>query len=78
MSKICSSHNLAGLEQIMNDFNLRMYAFELLVAQDENDIKAHENEWFGLLYEVFELFKDSRERLKLFESYLRSERDMPR
>ena len=43
MSKICSSHNLAGLEQIMNDFNLRMYAFELLVAQDENDIKAHEN-----------------------------------
>lgn len=78
MSKVCSSHNLAGLEQIMNDFDLRMYAFELLVAQDENDIKAHENEWFGLLYEVFELFKDSRERLKLFESHLRSERDMPR
>ena len=78
MSKVCSSHNLAGLEQIMNDFDLRMYAFELLVAQDENDIKAHENEWFGLLFEVFELFKDSRDLLKLFESHLRSERDMPR
>ena len=78
MSKVCSSHNLAVLEQIMNDFDLRMYAFELLVAQDENDIKAHENEWFGLLFEVFELFKDSRDLLKLFESHLRSERDMPR
>lgn len=78
MAKVCSSNNLAGLEQIMNDLDLRMYAFELLVAQDENDIKAHENEWFGLLFEVFELIKDSNEKLKLFESHLRSETDMPR
>lgn len=78
MAKVCSSHNLGGLEQILNEFNLRMYALELLVAQDENDIRAHENEWFGLLYEVVELIKDTNEKLKLFDSHLRSETDMPR
>lgn len=78
MAKVCSSHNLGGLEQILNELDLRMYSFELLVAQDENDIRAHENEWFGLLYDVFDLLKDSREKLKLFESHLRSETDMPR
>lgn len=78
MSKVCSSHNLAGLEQILNELDLRMYSFELLVSQDENDIKAHENEWFLLLYEVFELMNESRVKLKSFESCLRSETDMPR
>ena len=73
MSKVCSSHNLSVLEEILNEFRLRVYALKLVTDLDYDKVKENENEWFGLLFDVVSLFEQSKTDLDIFESCLRKE-----
>lgn len=76
MSKVCSSHNLSVLEEILNEFRLRVYALKLVTDLDYDKVKENENEWFGLLFDVVSLLEQSKTDLDIFESCLRKETNM--
>lgn len=76
MSKVCSSHNLLVLEQILNDFRQRCYVLKVITDMDDDKIKENENEWFGVLYGVVDLLQQSKSDLDLFESCLHDEINM--
>ena len=76
MSKIVSSHNLSVLEDILNEFRLRIYALKLVTDLDYDKIKANENEWFGLLFDVVSLLEQSKMDLDIFEICIRKETNM--
>lgn len=76
MSKVCSSHNLSVLEEILNEFRLRCYVLKVITDMDYDKIKENENEWFGVLFDVVDLLHQSKSDLDTFECCLRKETNM--
>ena len=76
MSKVCSSHNLSGLEDILNEMSLRLYTLKVITDLDYDKIKENENEWFGVLFDVVSLLEQSKTDLDIWHGCLRKETNM--
>lgn len=76
MSKLCSSHNLSVFDEILNEFRLRVFLLDIVLSVDYDKIKANENEWFGLLFDLLSLIEQSKKSFDTFNSCLRKETDM--
>lgn len=76
MSKVCSSHNLSVLEDILNEMSLRLYTLKVITDLDYDKIKENENEWFGVLFDVVSLLEQSKTDLDIWHGCLRKETNM--
>lgn len=76
MSKVCSSHNLSVLEDILNEMSLRLYTLKVITDLDYDKIKEIENEWFGVLFDVVSLLEQSKTDLDIWHGCLRKETNM--
>lgn len=76
MAKVCSSHNLSVLEDILNEMSLRLYSLKVITDLDYDKIKENENEWFGVLFDVVSLLEQSKTDLDIWLGCLRKETNM--
>lgn len=76
MAKVCSSHNLSVLEDILNEMSLRLYTLKVITDLDYDKIKENENEWFGVLFDVVSLLEQSKTDLDIWHGCLRKETNM--
>lgn len=76
MAKVCSSHNLSVLEDILNEMSLRLYTLKVITDLDYDKIKENENEWFGVLFDVVSLLEQSKTDLDIWPGCLRKETNM--
>lgn len=76
MAKVCSSHNLSVLEDILNEMALRLYSLKVITDLDYDKIKENENEWFGVLFDVVSLLEQSKIDLDVWHGCLRKETNM--
>lgn len=76
MAKVCSSHNLSVLEEILNEMSLRLYSLKIITDLDYDKIKENENEWFGVLFDVVSLLEQSKTDLDIWHGCLRKEMNM--
>lgn len=76
MAKVCSSHNLSVLEDILNEMALRLYSLKVITDLDYDKIKENENEWFGVLFDVVSLLEQSKTDLDIWHGCLRKETNM--
>lgn len=73
MAKVCSSHNLSVLDDILNEMSLRLYTLKVITDLDYDKIKENENEWFGVLFDVVSLLEQSKTDLDIWHGCLRKE-----
>lgn len=73
MSKVCSSHNLMVLDNILIDFRYSVFCLRLL---SDADYQVNVNEWLRMLSSSVDAMEKIRNNLDLFEAALHDSVDV--
>lgn len=73
MSKVCSSHNLMVLDNILIDFRYAVFCLRLL---SDADYHVNVNEWLRMLSSSVDMVEKIRNNLDLFEAALHDSVDV--
>lgn len=73
MSKVCSSHNLMVLDNILIDFRYSVFCLRLL---SDADYQVNVNEWLRMLSSSVDAMEKIRDNLDLFEAALHDSVDV--
>lgn len=76
MSKLCSSHNLRVLDDLLTELGTQVFAFSALMKLDPSDIGTHEAEWHRLLVDTSAMLEQSHSDLRVLDACIRKEIDM--
>lgn len=73
MSKVCSSHNLMVLDNILIDFRYAVFCLRLV---SDTDYQVNVNEWLRMLSSSVDMMEQIRDNLDLFEATLHDSVDV--